>query len=149
MKDTTFWRRLAVDGPTREFQLKLEGESKDLNLKEFTEKWSKILGYSESSIAHWAAGTRTIPEKAIQAAGIETVGIEKKSTLAAAEGSAAIGMKERQKVINKMCAGCALGDRFCRISDCPLRPFSPLPLHPKSITMGWDESEHNHDEETA
>lgn len=141
MKDTVYWRKLAEEGPIREFQEKLERESKGLNLRQFAEKWSEILGYSESSIMHWSAGTRTIPDKAIKAVGIEVAPPAKKSTLASSENSSIRGMKDRQKVINAMCAGCALGDRFCRISDCPLRPFSPLPLHPKAITMGWDEEQ--------
>jgi|688.fasta_scaffold05020_7 hypothetical protein len=144
MKDSQFWKFLAPGGPILDFQMKLERESEGLTLTEFAKKWSKIIGYSESSIAHWAAGTRKIPVKAIKAAGIE---IEDgadymSSTVAPKDGSIAAGMHARQKVIDKMCGGCALGDRFCRISDCPLRPFSPLPLHPKSITMGWDEEDH-------
>ena len=49
--------------------------------------------------------------------------------------------RARQMVIDRMCAGCTLGDRFCRITDCPLRPFSPKPLHPKAVPMGWDDVE--------
>lgn len=141
MAATKFWNRLAEEGPIRDFQLRLERESEGLNKKAFAEKWGRVLGYSDTSVTHWIRGSRKIPSRALMI--LETVlkSDTQKVSQSPSMGSASRAIKQRQDAIDRMCAGCALGDRFCRISDCPIREFSPLPLHPKAVKMGWDEHE--------
>lgn len=141
-KATEFWRYLSPDGPWKEFQLLTEKECKGMSIKGFVEHWSEKLGYSKSSVSQWLTGARSIPAAALQKVGIEI------DTEYYQRGSFRISMPDaekqaraRQMVIDRMCNGCTLGDRFCRITDCPLRPFSPKPLHPRAVPMGWGDVE--------
>lgn len=143
-KETEFWRTLAPEGPWREFQLLTEKECKGMTIKAFAEYWSNKLGYSKSSVNQWLTGARSIPASAVQKVGIEIdPSYYQRTSFRVLMPNAEKEARARQMVIDRMCAGCTLGDRFCRISDCPLRPFSPKPLHPKAVPMGWDEDLEN------
>jgi len=142
LKETEFWRHLSKEGPLREFQMLTEKECSGMTVKGFVEHWSAKLGYSKSSVSQWLTGARSIPPKAMEKVGISLDYQQSnrgyfRVSMPEAEKEA----RARQMVINRMCAGCTLGDRFCRITDCPLRPFSPKPLHPKAVPMGWDDVE--------
>lgn len=141
-KDTEFWRTLAPEGPWRRFQVATEAECGGMSVKSFVDYWSEKLGYSKSSVSQWLTGSRSIPLSALEKIGIEISPEEhQRTSFRVAMPDAERQARARQMVINRMCGGCALGDRFCRITDCPLRPFSPLPLHPKAVPMGWDDAE--------
>lgn len=134
-RETKFWKSLAPSGPWREFQYLTETKCEGKSLGEFVDFWALELGYSKSSVWSWLRGERSIPANALKKAGIE-VGPQTRSVRIVSSESNA-GLLARQSAIEMMCNGCTLGDRFCRISDCPLRPFSPKPLHPKANPMGW------------
>lgn len=139
-KATKFWKILAPEGPWREFQIMLEQKSDNMTFKGFSEYWSGQLGYSPSSIIHWMAGTRNIPEKAVKAMGITIDENHQSKMLPNVFSEISREARARQAAIERMCRTCALGDQFCRIKDCSLRPFSPLPLHPKATDFGsWEE----------
>jgi hypothetical protein len=146
MKDSMYWVKLSPDGPRREFQLKLEKESGNMSMIAFAHTWSKRTGYSVSSVSHWMAGTRTIPQKALESVGISTDELGctcdscKNATTMKSDSNTLRQLKVRQKAIDRMCGSCSLGDRFCRIRDCALREFSPLPLHPRAVMYGsWED----------
>lgn len=141
-KETEFWRSLAPEGPWREFQIATEKECLGMTIKGFVEHWSHKLGYSKSSVSQWLTGARSIPMAALQKIGIEVdQDYYQRASFRISMPDSEKQARARQMVIDRMCAGCTLGDRFCRITDCPLRPFSPKPLHPKAVPMGWDDVE--------
>ena len=138
-RETKFWKSLAPTGPWREFQYLTETKCEGKSLREFVDFWAAELGYSKSSVWSWLRGERSIPASAVRKAGIQ-VDIQARAVKIISSESNS-GLLARQSAIDMMCNGCTLGDRFCRISDCPLRPFSPKPLHPKANPMGWNRVE--------
>lgn len=131
-----FWKNVAPEGPWRDFQQFTESNFNGRGLSEFLDFWTEKLGYSRSSVSSWLRGERSIPAAALRKVGIEVQDQTRSVKVVSSDTSS--GVLARQAAIDMMCNGCTLGDRFCRISDCPLRPFSPKPLHPKANPMGWD-----------